>query len=751
MEEQLHAEIRFLIDRLGETIDLLAPAGTRDLVERIRSLSKSSRQGDLESQRELDTLIEGLSRQQIEEIIRAFGIYFDLTNLAEDRHRVRVLRAREMASYPAPRGESIGAAIVELSQQGCSAREMQDLLERLVIEPVFTAHPTEAKRRSLREKIRDLRQHLESLDSQTAAPRQREAWDRELRIDMAMLWQTDFLRERRPTVLEELERSLFFFETLWQVVPELYEELEFYLKQQYADFEFKVPTFLRFATWIGGDRDGNPNVTWEVTSRALARLRSFVLAKHIKQCRTLRRSLSLSSLRSPPTMEVEKTLAAALVHWPALAELIKPIAPSDCYRRYLRMIQWRLEQTQSSQIFQEPAEGAYANVREFKADVVILNNSLLAGVGGELIALRIDAWKRQIDVFGFHAMRMDVRQESSWYVGVLDDVLRSLGIADNYAQLDEPSRQEILTRSLGQVRDIELSNLSSQSQETLQLFALLAETVRINGPDALGCHMISMTRSPSDLLAVLWLSRWAAIRYGLADQRLPMAIVPLFETISDLNNSASIVESILSHPAYADEVRNDGQRQTIMIGYSDSTKDGGYLAAAWSQYKAQAAIVRVAERHGVRILFFHGRGGALGRGGGPAARSVLSSPREIINGSMRVTEQGEVLSARYDDPQIARRHLEQVIWSTILVSMRPSAIVCDEWIQWMEELSITALDHYRKLVTMPGFIEYFEQATPIGEIEQLPIGSRPPRRGGQRSLDKLRAIPWVFSQGQRTV
>ncbi|HMO13130.1 MAG TPA: phosphoenolpyruvate carboxylase [Pirellulaceae bacterium] len=748
LDDQLRGEVRWLGELLGNTIAELAQPNALDLVERVRELAKSRRAGNAQAETDLLELIPELSPSQVLDIVRAFSIFFDLANLAEDRHRARVLRQREAEADPAPRGESIGAAVAEMQRQGFAADQVQALLHRLTIEPVFTAHPTEAKRRSLREKIRDFRHHLNSLDDERLTPRERRHLVRALESDLTMMWQTDLLRERRPTVLEELERSLFFFETLWNVVPDLYSEFEEAVAEFYPAAKLQVPTFLRFATWIGGDRDGNPNVTWQITSEAIWRLRQVALHNHYLECRRLRRELSISSQQVPVTRELVARVAAAWSEWPEVERLTQPIAPAEWYRRFLRMVQWRLERTRESEPFQPLPAGAYRSATEFASDLKLLRDSLARGKGGDRLVPRVDRWLRQAAVFGFHAMRMDVRQESSWYVQVVDELMRKLGLNEHYAQLEERARQAILNESMGRPFTIDVRELSQETAETLQLFRLLAETARFNGAAALGCHIISMTKRPSDVLSVLWLSRWAAKVGELSEGYLPMPIVPLLETIDDLQSGPEILDELLRNADYAEHVHRCDQQQIVMIGYSDSTKDGGYLAAAWAQYQGQVAVSAVGTKHGVRIIFFHGRGGALGRGGGPAARSVLSSPRGIINGAMRLTEQGEVLSARYDDPQIAKRHLEQLISATILVSSQAEQVPHTSWLRWMEELAQRALVAYRQLVESPGFLTYFDQATPISEIERLPIGSRPPRRAGERSLDKLRAIPWVFAWTQ---
>lgn len=747
-DEQLRSEIRWLGELLGETIASLQGESALQLVERVREKSKNRRKGDLDADAELVRILQSIRPTDLMTIIRAFSIFFDLANLAEDRHRARVLRDRERESLGQPRAESIAAAIAAVKQHEIGADELNALLQNLCIEPVFTAHPTEAKRRTFREKIRDFREHLNALDNGQLTPRESDQLQNELKTELALLWQSDFLRERRPTVLEELERSLFFFVNLWHVTPELYRQMDQALAQHFPGSEFNLPEFLQFGTWIGGDRDGNPNVTFDVTAQAMKRLREFVLASHHQASRMLRRRLSLSDHYAPLSQEVSSRLMECIERWPRLNEVLKPIAPSEGCRRFLRMIQWRLEQTQASPLTGTRAAGAFSSAKEFARDVTRLRDSIAAAPGGELLRQQLDRWLTQIHVFGFHAMRMDIRQDSNWYRQVIDELFRHLSMCENYLSASEQGKQQLLAVGPPADKTIDLESMSTETRETLQLFRLIAQLIKHDQVDSLGVHIISMTQHPSDVMAVMWLSAWAAADAGLSADAPSMIISPLFETIDDLQRSPQSLDDLLSNPTYRQRVSAVNNHQIVMIGYSDSTKDGGYVSAAWEQYRAQIAMSKVAARHDVRLSFFHGRGGALGRGGGPAARAVLSSPREIINGVMRVTEQGEVLSARYDDPHIASRHLEQIVSATLLASLAPEIPIPEQWHSWMNEIAEWGLRTYRTLVEHSSFIEYFELATPIAEIEQLPIGSRPARRAGKRSLNRLRAIPWVFSWTQ---
>ncbi len=746
-DRRLRDEVEFLERLLAEVIERVDGLEGRRLVEQVRTLAQQRRAGDRDAGRRLRQRIASLDATQAESLIAALSIGFDLANLAEDRHRVRVLRQRERRRRSRPRDESLADAVRVLRARRLPAESVQALLDALDIELVFTAHPTEAKRRSVREKVRDLRDHLSALDHGDLAPRQRRRILDLALGDLLALRQTHLLRQRRPTVLEEFNRSMFFATTLWEVVPQLLEDLRDALRDVYPDARFRIPALLRFGTWIGGDRDGHPGVTTEVTAECLRQLRDTALRSHVAQCRAVRRSLSLSDAPTEAFQRLAARLSEALQRWPDAAALVEPIDEAESVRRWLRLVQWRLERTLSLPAGSPPRSAAYASASELRRDLECVERVLDDAPGGELIGVRLRRWLSQIEAFGFHLNRLDVRQESSRYVAVLSEVFRAAGVEPDYASLGEAGRLRVLAATTGKPLDLAEDSLSPDAQETLALFRLLARTVGEGRSDALGAHIISMTHRPSDVLAVLWLEQDATARAGLPADRAGLPIAPLFETITDLRDAPETLDQLLANPDYRRHVDRFG-RQIVMIGYSDSTKDGGYVTASWRLHHAQLELARVADLHRVPLTLFHGRGGALGRGGGPAARSIHSLPAGTIRGALRITEQGEVLAERYDDPKIAYRHLEQVSCATLLVTAQPKPPPEPQWIDLIERLSREAHAAYRALVDRPGFIRYFELTTPIAEIERLPIGSRPSRRVGQRSLANLRAIPWVFSWTQ---
>ena len=634
--------------------------------------------------------------------------------------------------------------------RGTAADDVQQLLDRLDIELVLTAHPTEAKRRSIRGKLRQLRELLQRLDGCDLLPREAADLCVRLQAELTKLWQTDFVRPWPPTVIQEVQRGLSIMPVLWEVVPDVVQDLRRALAEFYPGQTLDVPPFLRFASWIGGDRDGHPGVTAEVTEQTLVWLRRAAVGQQRETVCHLFGSLSLSSRQTPVSEELRHAIATALDSWPELESHLAAIPPNEMYRRWLAVIDWRLHVSSQLRPSAAPPRGTYGSSSELADDVRIMQRSLSGTHNDTLAQGEIQRWLDQIQIFGLHLARLDVRQDARYDEAVMTELLARAGIATNFAALTEVERQRVLLETLGRPLVWDLSELSDAARETLSLMSLLRRTLRTCGPQTLGGHVISMTRTPSDVLTVLWLWEWSrTIDSGHPrDDTVHLPIIPLFETIDYLRDAPATMAALLDVPAYRSYLQAQGDRQTVMIGYSDSTKDGGYLAACWALYHAQAQVHAVAAQRGVAVTFFHGRGGSLGRGGGPTARAILSLPAATFDGTLRLTEQGEVLADRYDDPQIALRHLEQVTWSVLLAGTRTTAADTRRWEEIMQWLADRSFRAYRRLTEQSGFVDFFRQATPIGEIVQLPIGSRPARRKAGGSLSDLRLFPG-FSPGRR--
>ncbi|MFW6335909.1 MAG: phosphoenolpyruvate carboxylase, partial [Phycisphaeraceae bacterium] len=651
--------------------------------------------------------------------------------------------------------------------------ELRELIRKLHVQPVFTAHPTEARRRTITRAIRRVRGDLVELDDPRLLPHERSELMQQITTDLDVLWETDLLRPRKPTVLEEVKRSLFVVESLWDVVPKLCGAMRRALRElgdgehegrgksegesdakgkptaERASDHDDAADWLRFGSWIGGDRDGNPFVTAEVTRETLRELRRVAIDKHIEQCDLVFDRLSISIRNHPIGQTLSDALARALESWPDCARRVNRLSETEAYRQWLRVIRFRLERTAESDPFADPPPGAYASDRELRRDVEIARASLLSNDHVNLAHGELQRWLDRIDVLGFRVASLDIREDSRSLHAGISEIAAGMVLCPNYAELDEAQRVELLTRPISPAAAdaLDPEQLSEPARQTWELFLLLERAAATFGRESLGALVISMTHKPSDALTMLWLTRAAAARCG-GEPTVRLPVVPLFETIDDLRHAGEILTAMIETPAYLEHVHASGGVQLCMVGYSDSCKDGGYLASNWMLYQAQRELATVAHDHGVELMVFHGRGGSLGRGGGPAARGILSLPGESVRGRIRMTEQGEVLAERYDDPEIVRRHLEQVTWATLLVSGRRERQSEPGWEELLHAAADAAYEHYRAFREDEGFLEYFGQATPIDTIESLPIGSRPSRRGGQRQLENLRAIPYTFAWTQ---
>ncbi len=736
----LRAEVRSLGSALGRVITRLEGPETLATVERLRGLAKTVRAGDVDAQKEFTSAVAALKPAEAFNQAMAFTLYFELVNLAEENFRIQLLRRRRAAllrSEGPTLRESIESAVAELKSRGVAPEAMQRLVDRIAIELVFTAHPTESKRRTLLTKLRRLAQLL-LLDKgqepgQLGDPA---AVEREI----ASLWLTDRSRVERPTVTDEARTGMWYFDTtLFDVLPRLHADMERALARHYPTV--KAPArWLTFGSWIGGDRDGNPNVTAAVTADVLGLHRSLALEKLLAQVRELGRTLTVSDRREALTPELKKLLRENR-HLSARVEALMKRYPHETYRLVLAGLRERVQhacadadRTLAAPSDAEPAFHA-SDAREI---LDCLARSLSAGRGAILVDGELRENLTRLDVFGLHTARLDIRQHSAPHEAAVAELL---GRSD-YPKLPESERREVLAAALAKAKPLSasaISELSSSTRHVVEPLVLAGRARERLGPDCLGIYIISMTTDVSDLLEVAYLMRLAAVE---------LPISPLFETLEDLSNAPRVLAELFSHPAYSPILTAWQGHQHVMLGYSDSNKDCGYLTANWALYKAQDEIARVCREHQVRVTLFHGRGGSIARGGGPAAKAILAQPIALRDGGIRVTEQGEVLSTRYHDPELAHRILEQMTYGVMLGihAAENPAPVKSEWSEAMEQMSRDGFDAYKKLVhDDPEFIAFWKQATPIDEISNLKFGSRPTFRRATQSVADLRAIPWVFS------
>ena len=745
---ELARDVRLLGNALGDVLREQGGEALLQNVERIRALTKEARaqRGQDAAEAELDALFGGMPFGQALPVLKAFTTYFQLINLAEQKEIVRVNRRRAFKAGDKPRPESVRDAVQRLCESGVTADQMRALIGSLSIQLVFTAHPTEAKRRSVQEKLHRISDYLGRLEEPQTSRSDQERLELDITAEIEILWQTDEVRQRRLSVLDEARNILFYFgETLFQVTPRLYADLEKALAQWYPGETFDIPVFLEYGSWVGGDRDGNPTITLEHTAEVLRLHRDRVLSLYIPAVRILSDRLSQSRHYVGVSEALEDSLAQDAERLPQVAAEAAGRSPTEPYRRKCEFIWERLRRTEAGD------EGGYGSAAEFIADLETIRTSLEQN-GGHYTARRALApLLFQARLFGFHLARLDIREHKDKYLGALAAVLRDQGT--EWAALTETEKVALLEQEIGGRRPLVPTKLEfdDETNTTLGLFRLVSDRMEALGPAAVGSLILSMASDVSDVLAVLLLAkeaRLADLQDGV-DGWSRVDVVPLFETIEDLENAPDVIDTLLSNSLYRRNVSLRGGSQEVMVGYSDSNKDGGYLTANWKLYAAQARLATIAKRHGVTLRLFHGRGGAVGRGGGPAGKAILAQPPGSVQGRLKITEQGEVIAARYFDQDIAYRNLEQIVHAVLMASAEQGAGAGEtppEWAQVMEEVSDTAFRAYRALVyDDPHFVRFFQEATPVGELAQLNIGSRPPKRTASDRIEDLRAIPWVFS------
>jgi phosphoenolpyruvate carboxylase len=729
-----------------------------EFVARVRALGALAREADLDPSTLFARLPELADPDQAARVLRALTIFFQLLNAAEQKEIIRVNRQRAARTGAAPRPESIRDAIRRLRAAGAEPDTVQDLLDRLAIAPTLTAHPTEARRREVLDKLLRIAEALAErampwdaarLDAPLDSGTRRA--DDTLQRALTELWQTDELRAAPITVPEEARNALYFFErTILDVVAWLHDDLRQALAESYPDDRFTLPAFLTFRSWVGGDRDGNPNVTAAVTWGTLLAHRRMALEFYQRRIEALAQELSLGRRTVADDDPLVDSLATDLAELP-LSDETRRRHEAEPYVLKLRCVDYRLRDSLAQLAALEagaenaPAPHAYADADAFVADLQRVQAALhhagatVVAETGTLPALIVQA-----QTFGFHLAALDIRQHSAVYERSLAEILNVAGVTADYGALSEPERVALLCAELRSPRPLlgRDAVLGDEAREALDVFETVRRAHRLFGTVTIRCAIVSMTHGVSDLLEVLLLAREAGVA-GALD------VVPLFETIDDLQRAPDLMRELFALPQYRVHLTHRATFQEIMLGYSDSSKDGGFLAANGSLHAAQARLAGVCRDAGVRLRFFHGRGGTVGRGGGRANRAILSQPAGSFDGQIRFTEQGEVISFRYSLPPLAHRHLEQIV-SACLLAAAPGFATTEPpvWLAALDTMTIESRRVYRALVHEdPDFWPFYAAATPIQHISKLPIASRPVSRSGASlsSVDDLRAIPWVFA------
>ncbi|HLZ44092.1 MAG TPA: phosphoenolpyruvate carboxylase [Gemmatimonadales bacterium] len=731
----LRDDVRTLGALVGDVLREQCGDAFFQLVERARRASIAS------ATDELHGLVRGLPPRDAETLIRAFAAYFEVVNLAERVHRIRRRRdylhdARE------PQEGSLAATVRRLATAGITPAQTAGLLQRLRVEPVFTAHPTEATRRTLLEKEQVIgRLLVERLDPSRTPDEERAALAR-LREEVTIGWQTDPTPSARPTVMDELENVLFYLtDVVYRVVPPFYEELEHAVRNAY-DIEMPARAVLRFGSWVGGDMDGNPNVGADTLRAAFARQRDLVLGRYAREAADLARRLSQSGTRTGVSDDVRRRIAAYSAQFPrALAAL--PARYADMpYRVLFTLIAARGDATRRD----EPS--GYANAAELEADLGAIIASLRAQCGAHAGLFAVRRLLRRVETFGFHLATIDVRQHAQVHRGVLAALLGDAGWTSR-ASAERLTRLRHVLEANEQPR----GPADAQATRTLDVFKAMAECRARFGREAVGPYIISMAQDADDVLAVLVLARWG----GLGSD---VDVAPLFETVADLERAPDVMRALLADPAYRAHLAERGMRQIVMIGYSDSNKDAGIAAARWALQRAQAALVETIDRAGgaggdIDLTFFHGRGGTVSRGGGRITSAIFSAPAGSVRARLRMTEQGEVINAKYGLRGIALRTLEQTVSAVTLATALPRGVDAREatWSAIMDDIAAESRAAYRALIYDDSrFVDYFRLATPIDVIQRMEIGSRPSARSNDDAseglIERLRAIPWVFAWTQ---
>jgi phosphoenolpyruvate carboxylase len=750
----LRDDVRMLGKMLGDTIRRLDGVEVFEAVESFRNLCKQLHQQHSDAaKKELLELIDGMDGDVATKVIRAFLTYFDLINIAEQVHRMRRQAVQQSDSSKPFQPDSIAELFHRIGDSTLSPEQVVETLRKLDIEVVFTAHPTEVVRRTVLLKQLELGEYLLRNSQPVKSSEEKRAIGEGLQASVESLWHTDHVFYFKPSVNDEVKYGLYHFDhVVIDAALDVHEELTERLKHLSRPDEFRgdEPTFITFGSWIGGDRDGNPFVTASVTRETLRYQKSIILRRYLRDLESLFNQLSHSLNWIPITPELTESLEADERLLPASVVKLSQRYPREPFRRKLLFIQEKLKNT----LDDDASAVKYQHADEFKEEIDIMRRAL-AAAGCEPSLRRLNRLRSSINVFGFHLAKLDVRQHSSRHLQALDEITRSTRLTESgYASLDEEHKQEFLTEVMSKKQPVPIAEnvLSEQTIETLRVFDMMAESQDLHGTRALDTYIVSMTQNASDMLIILMFAQNAGI-YGNPNRTI--SIVPLFETIEDLRRAAQLFATLLKNPVYREYLAERGWLQEIMIGYSDSGKDGGIFTSNWELYKAQQELVSMAEANSIKLRLFHGRGGSIGRGGGPTHQAILAQPAGTVEGRIKITEQGEVISSKYAMPAIAIRNFDRLAAATVEASLPGFSKFSrndedDAWRELMETLSKISLEEYRSLVYGDAsFVEFFQQATPINEIGRLQLGSRPTRRSsGSTSISDLRAIPWVFAWTQ---
>ena len=760
MKQSLPEQVRYLGSLLGQVIEEQCGPETLALEETIRKGARAlRRQFEPALWESLIAATSGLEVGLALKVLRAFTVYFHLVNLAEleevlGTHR-ETLQQLEGRAHP----ESVADAIMKLSAAGFSEEQILRLVNQLRISPVFTAHPTEAKRRTVLDLLLELQSAVRKLRIGDLVPPERARLEKEILATVTLLWQSDEVREVKPTVLDEVANCLFYFEAvLFDRLPQVYGSLQQALRHHYPKLGAELPPLLQFGSWVGGDRDGNDFVTPEITVQTLRLHKITALKRYVGEVRKLRRFLSSSTKQVPVSRELLDSVERDASLYPEGKKGITKHNQHEPYRQKTSYMLYRIEKTlESAEQGGVPHFAIYKTAEELLSDLTVVMNSLRGNEGERISELLVEGFITQLKVFGFYTARLDIRQHSGRHSAAIREILQSSAICANYSELSSSERERLLSEIILSPRPVIPfeQSYTQPTLDTIEVFRVIRAAHREIGQSAVENYIISMTKEVTDLLGVLFLAKEAHLFRLKEDGSVEsdLNIIPLFETIEDLRALPNVLEQLFRNDAYRKNLHARGDVQEIMLGYSDSNKDGGYLTSHWELYKAQKFLLSIAESHGITIQIFHGRGGTTSRGGGgPLNKAILAQPPKTITGGIRITEQGEQISSNYSLGEVALRNMEELLHSVLLAT---AGLTADfraqegKWESAMESLVQTAFASYRHFIyETPRFAEFFWQITPIEELSTLNIGSRPTKRRDSKAIEDLRAIPWVFSWTQ---
>ncbi len=767
-DKKLRARVKLFGNLLGNVIKKLAGVHVYDAVEKLRKGYISLRKIDNPKKRaQLMKFIESLDADTLTQVVRAFSIYFSLINIAEEDYQ-HLQRREQIFNGKSLWLGSFDDTLEQFRLDGMDASHVQDLLDQLAYIPVFTAHPTESKRRSVMNALRRIFLLNDKLNDSRIGKIQRKELSDELETEIQQLWRTNEVREHKPQVRDEIKNGMYYFRTsLFNAVPQLYRNLERKINKHYPNNSITVPSFLRFGSWIGGDRDGNPFVKPDTTAMALRMQTQVILQEYIYRVVEVNKQLTHSVDLCTPTRSFMDSLEAdENIRFEVYAA--SPNAFSNApYRRKLSFMHYRLQQNlaqvNARLAGQNLAESktdfaqAYPSEKEFINDLMLIRNSLISHNDENIANGDLKDLIRVAETFGFFLLKLDIRQESTRHSDAVADIIKQIAKAPDYNELDETARQKLLSKYIENppVFTLDKKQLDELNRETLDVFELIANMRSEISPRAFGNYVISMTHAASHVLEVMWLATLTGLS-GEDDNGETFCnihISPLFETIEDLEHIESVLKTLFENPVYSKLLKASGNLQEAMLGYSDSCKDGGIMASSWNLYDAQQKVIRLTDAFDIDCRLFHGRGGTIGRGGGPTHDAILSQPEGTVHGQIKFTEQGEVLSYKYSNQETAIYELTMGV-SGLMKASR--SIVTEKaepaqsnYLQTMQQLTKVGEDSYRDLTDRTeGFLDYFYETTPVTEIGLMNIGSRPSHRKANRSKTSIRAIPWVFGWAQ---